>query len=75
MQKFMYDAKRNTLYINTDLIMCDLNGLTVKEKSIAIRKHFALSIEERIKQSKYKNEILNEIAKYKDCEISEFSTL
>ena len=75
MQLTQYDERTNTLYILTDAIMCNLDGLTIKERAAAIRKHFALSYEERIEQSKYKNQIKAEIAKHPNCKLSEFSTL
>lgn len=75
MQKFDYDEKTNTLYINTDIIMCDTKGMTFRERCKAMTAHFKLSMEERINLSKYKFEILDEIAKHKDCKLSEFSNL
>lgn len=75
MEMFMYDKKRNTLYINTDIIMCNTAGMTPKERFKAMKAHFDLSMNERINLSKYKNEILKEIAKYPNCELSEFTNL
>lgn len=74
-KNFMYDEKTNTLYINSDIIMCDTKGMTFKERYKAMMAHFKLSMEERINLSKYKFQILDEIAKHKDCKLSEFSNL
>lgn len=70
-----FDEKRNTLYILTDVIMCDTKGLSMKEKSKAIQDYFNLSYEERINRSQYKDEILKEIKKHPNCQISEYSYL
>ena len=70
-----YNERTNTLYILTDAIMCDISGMTVKERVAAMTKHFALSYEERIEQSKYKDQIKAEIAKHPNCKISEYSTI
>lgn len=70
-----YDERTNTLYILTDAIMCDTKGLTFKEHCAAMNKHFKLSYEERIEQSKYKDQIKAEIAKHPNCKISEYSCL
>jgi len=70
-----YDDVKNILYINTNLIMCDLRGLTPKEKSKAIMNHFRLNMGQRINLSKHKKEIIEEIKKHKGCKLSEFSTL
>ncbi len=74
-KNFMYDEKTNTLYINSDIIMCDTEGMTFKERSKAMMAHFKLSMEERINLSKYKLQILDEIAKHPGCKLSEFTNL
>ena len=67
--------KDNTLYINTDAIMCDTKGMSPKERSSALSSYFKLSYEERIEKSPYKNEIKKELAKHPGCDISEFTDL
>lgn len=45
-----FDEKENTAYILTEAIMCNLNGLTYKERKEKMQKHFELSYEERIEE-------------------------
>ena len=75
MQLTWYDKKRNTLYINTDAIMCDTTGMSFRERAKAMDEHFKLSYEERIEQSKYRDDIKQEIAMHPDCKLSEFSSM
>lgn len=70
-----FDEKENTAYILTEAIMCNLNGLTYKERKEKMQKHFELSYEERIELSPYKEEIKAELKKYPNCKISEYTTL
>lgn len=53
---FGYDDIKNILYINTNLIMCDLSGLDSKERFKAMRKHFNLNLGQRINLSIKKND-------------------
>ncbi len=68
-----FDEKENTVYILTETIMCDTKNMTYKERVIAMNKHFALSYDERIELSPYKEQIKAEIAKHPGCKISEFT--
>lgn len=70
-----FEEKENTLYILTEAIMCDLTGMTYKERRKAMEKHFSLSYEERIELSPYKEQIKAEIAKHPNCKVSEFSCI
>ncbi len=70
-----FDEKENTAYILTEAIMCDTRDMTYRERSIAMGKHFALSYDERIELSPYKEQIKAELAKHPNCKISEYTTL
>ncbi len=67
-----FDEHDNTVYILTDAIMCDTKDMTYKERAIAMNKHFALSYEERIELSPYKDQIKAVIAEHPNCKISEY---
>lgn len=67
----MYDDKRNTLYIATDVIMPKVYN---REE---YKKAFAMSYAERIKKyctdKDAKKEIEQELKNHKGCNISEFT--
>ena len=78
MRLFNFDEKRNILYINTDVLLGDMSGMTYKEKKQYITNNFKMSYKERInniKNVRYRDAILTELLKHKDCEISEFCDL
>lgn len=68
--KYYYDEKTNTFYINTKLIMPET------KKFNEIKNVFKMSYIERInKFCPVKNEIMEQIKKYENCKISEFTNI
>ena len=72
---YWYSWKTNTLFINSNAILPDTTGMTMKERVRANKAAFALSYEERIERyatEQQKLEIRKALEEHPNCNISEF---
>lgn len=78
MRIYYFNEKENTIYINTNVLLGNMNGMTLKDKRKYIGENFKLTYEERIqrvKDAKFKEAILKALSEHIGCEISEFSEM
>lgn len=78
MRYTFFDTKRNTLYINTDVILPNTKGMSFKEHAKKYKEAFAKSYEERLQDYCPQNIrvlVQTELDKHPGCKISEFSDL
>ena len=72
----IFDNKRNTLYINSNLMLPKQKGGWSREWSTAVKEAFKLSYKERLEKycpEDIREQIRQEIKAHKGCKISEFT--
>ena len=72
----IFDNKRNTLYINSDLMLPKKKGGWTKEWSKEVSEAFKLTYQERLEKycpEDIREQVQKEIKAHKGCKISEFT--
>ena len=78
MRYTFFDTKRNTLYINSNLMLPNTKGMSFKEHCKEYDKAFALPYPERLEKfcpDTIRPLVEEEIANHPGCKISEFDDL
>ncbi len=78
MRYTFFDTKRDTLYINSNLILPDTKGMKFRDHCKKYDEAFAKSYEERLQEycpQDIRVQIQEELDKHPGCKISEFDDL